>query len=56
VRIWSLFFLLGLEFQRICTTRGPYQADFFPKQMPSMHKFIFFPYIPGDGRVEHKSD
>jgi len=29
---------------------------FFPKQMPFMHKLIFFPYTPGDGRVEHKSD
>jgi hypothetical protein len=29
---------------------------FFPKQMSFMHKLIFFPYTPGDGRVEHKAD
>jgi hypothetical protein len=36
-------------------TRGPYQADFLPNQIPSIHMLIFFPYTPGDGRVEHKS-
>jgi len=35
---------------------GDHIKQIFPNQMPSMHKLIFFPYIPGDGRVEHKSE
>jgi hypothetical protein len=27
-------------------TRGPHQADFIPKKIPSIHKLIFFPYTP----------
>jgi hypothetical protein len=50
------FSYLIWNFKGCVMTRGPHQADFIPKQIPSIYKLIFFSYTPGDGCVEHKSD